>query len=589
MSPAATRFASATDEGEAMRKTKMTGTRFTDLPTGEDQFGVGAYVDGLAGFVAAAPTPMTVAVQGDWGTGKTSFMQMVAVQLERDEAIHSVWFNTWQYAQFGQEHTLALSLMRALAESLPHAQDAESVTGKLLSSIARAGVGVASVLARAGAGALAGQIGSEAVEAAMAGLRQSDASVAVIDPARELRDLRRLFGEAVAKSGRRLVVFVDDLDRLPPTRAVEVMETIKIFLDVPDCVFVLAIDFEVVRQGVAGRFADDVADEKARAFFDKIIQVPFQLPVAAYQFEGFMKSALTEVGVSGLGAGAAAHYLELAQHSVGRNPRAMKRLLNTFRLLRTILDATGAGAEREVRLFAVLCLQAGFPSAYSALAETVADPNESVEDLLTRVQEDGVPSEWKVGESEGVRLIRFLLLLSERFSTGTTLDEKAFVHVLGLAQVTSTGVGESSGGPDFDLIARKQAIETEFGPETYRQFEDLVTRLGHDSIAVGGLGEGSRRWSIYLNTPETYPAKGPVLGEVYLRKGGLRINFGNKRHFSTEAALAELAALVPAGLSARPLDAGRTQRLVLAGLPPRGVPLVVDLMQTIARLVRGVE
>ncbi|MEZ4251956.1 MAG: P-loop NTPase fold protein [Polyangiales bacterium] len=48
----------------------------------------------------------------------------------------------------------------------------------------------------------------------------------------------------------RIVVFVDDLDRILPDRAVEILEALKNFVDVPGCVFVLACDYEVVKKGL---------------------------------------------------------------------------------------------------------------------------------------------------------------------------------------------------------------------------------------------------------------------------------------------------------------------------------------------------
>jgi uridine kinase len=41
---------------------------------------------------------MTIAIQGDWGSGKTSMMNMIQEQL--DDRVVSTWFNTWQYSQF---------------------------------------------------------------------------------------------------------------------------------------------------------------------------------------------------------------------------------------------------------------------------------------------------------------------------------------------------------------------------------------------------------------------------------------------------------------------------------------------------------
>jgi predicted KAP-like P-loop ATPase len=50
------------------------------------------------------------------------------------------------------------------------------------------------------------------------------------------------------KTGKnRIVIFIDDLDRLLPEKAVELLEVLKLFLDVPDCVYVLAcVIFDII-------------------------------------------------------------------------------------------------------------------------------------------------------------------------------------------------------------------------------------------------------------------------------------------------------------------------------------------------------
>ncbi len=48
---------------------------------------------------------------------------------------------------------------------------------------------------------------------------------------------------------QKVVFFVDDLDRIPPGDAVEVLEALKNIFDIPNCVFILAIDYDVVVKG----------------------------------------------------------------------------------------------------------------------------------------------------------------------------------------------------------------------------------------------------------------------------------------------------------------------------------------------------
>jgi Cdc6-like AAA superfamily ATPase len=44
--------------------------------------------------------PYTLGVFGGWGTGKTTFLAMLAAELERDNAYKVVYFNSWKYAGF---------------------------------------------------------------------------------------------------------------------------------------------------------------------------------------------------------------------------------------------------------------------------------------------------------------------------------------------------------------------------------------------------------------------------------------------------------------------------------------------------------
>ena len=54
----------------------------TDLPAYEDEFDIKHYINGLANFIKSCETPLTIAIQGEWGSGKTSIMNMVREQLD---------------------------------------------------------------------------------------------------------------------------------------------------------------------------------------------------------------------------------------------------------------------------------------------------------------------------------------------------------------------------------------------------------------------------------------------------------------------------------------------------------------------------
>lgn len=61
---------------------------FTDEAASEDKFGITDYIGGLANYIEECNTPMTISIQGSWGTGKTSIMNLVNNSLTKDDNGH---------------------------------------------------------------------------------------------------------------------------------------------------------------------------------------------------------------------------------------------------------------------------------------------------------------------------------------------------------------------------------------------------------------------------------------------------------------------------------------------------------------------
>ncbi|HHT95291.1 MAG TPA: hypothetical protein GXZ71_05315, partial [Clostridiaceae bacterium] len=109
----------------------MSRLGYTDKPVEkltEDSFGIGTYINGLCQFIVSCDTPMTISIQGDWGSGKTSMMNMIKQQIE--DKVYPIWFNTWQYSQFNMGNDLCLSFLENLITKLQ--SKAETATSKIL-------------------------------------------------------------------------------------------------------------------------------------------------------------------------------------------------------------------------------------------------------------------------------------------------------------------------------------------------------------------------------------------------------------------------------------------------------------------------
>ena len=175
--------------------------------------------------------------------------------------------------------------------------------------------------------------------------------------------------------------YIDDLDRIDPPVAVEILELLKNIFDLPSCIFILAIDYDVVIKGLKPKFGEltDKNEREFRSFFDKIIQLPFSMPVASYNIDTFLVDALGKINFFTQAElqdpKLQESVSELARLSVGTNPRSLKRLSNTLSLI-SIINAgiAKAGADDvanryNVINFGLVCMQIAYPYIYNQLAE----------------------------------------------------------------------------------------------------------------------------------------------------------------------------------------------------------------------------
>ncbi len=385
----------------------------TDKPIeniSEDQLGVGKHIKGLSNFIKVCETPMTIAIQGDWGTGKTSFMNMIKVSL--GEEVKSCWFNTWQFSQFNLDESLTVVFLETLVNEItkdrPEADsDRIHKTLKCFGNIALAGVN----------GFIKNQTEVDLIETI-------SPLVSAQDKSQNVASLKEDFQICVNQSlekDQRLVVFVDDLDRLNPERAVEVLEVLKLFLDCENCVFVLAIDYDVVCRGVAKKYGEDFQKDKGKSFFDKIIQVPFKMPTAHYQIEEYIRNNLKNMNVETDDIKA---YSKLIAASIGYNPRAMKRIFNAFLLLTMIFEEKELSDDyRKKMLFAVLCLQLSFEEVYNFI---ILD----VDDAVSReLLEEIAVNEDSTADDESSKAFEFYDALEEKLSSKYTLEENEMATI----------------------------------------------------------------------------------------------------------------------------------------------------------------
>ncbi|MBQ7774418.1 MAG: hypothetical protein IJ379_00715 [Lachnospiraceae bacterium] len=347
---------------------------FADEHSESDLLGGNKYYDGLSKFIMNCATPMTISIQGDWGTGKTTALNLIQKKIESDPTAKCkiLWFRTWQYSKFGMDNNMTLALMTHLYDKLEtlgkdKGRPTEHLKLPFKRILSKTASGIVSTLATENLG--------NSTETVMNYLLGIDN---IVDVSRQIEDAKSKIQESInsiVKDDERLVIFIDDLDRLEPQTAIELLEGLKIFLDCKRCVYVLAIDADVVYQGVKSKYGSEFGEEKSKKYFDKIIQVPFNLPVNQYNLEAYVNQFLTEND-------AADKYVQVIMKLLGCNPRSIKRAFNLLQLNELIMTENIKNAQDKLDLFTIILFQVKDETGYANLVNAAKKSSEDVLTLL---------------------------------------------------------------------------------------------------------------------------------------------------------------------------------------------------------------
>jgi tyrosinase len=236
-----------------------------------------------------------------------------------------------------------------------------------------------------------------------------------------------------AKEQDRVLVMIDDLDRCEPAKAVEVLQAINLLLDFSVFVVCLGIDARVITAAVEAHYEQLLGRAGATGYeyLDKIVQIPFRIPTASsLEIERFLESQMpvsvsdpaerefsSTTGDSSIDATtsydpqpsgqdvkveasqaeqAPVEFTKFDQAEVEafqrlapfirRNPRHIKRLVNVYRMVRTLAARRGVKEILEnpqlTISWIVICAQ--WPYTVSAMLE-------AFEEIVEQAGNNGYP------------------------------------------------------------------------------------------------------------------------------------------------------------------------------------------------------
>jgi hypothetical protein len=294
--------------------------------------------------------PITIAIYGDWGTGKTSAMHWLESQLDKwnDPAnekkrgehprVYPIWFDPWKYHTREEvwrgiiaEVILALFDVGNLDKKnfVPRMKEAAKQFGAFLGkSFLHA---LSHLKVNVGAAEVSGEMFQDIYEEYEKTNRPEKAHL------NQFEDTLKHWVKSFLKPDERIALFIDDLDRCMPEVTLEVLEAIKLYLNIPQIMFVVGVDRDVV-DGVVIKHYDThgLGREKARQYLNKIFQVEIQIPPSEQQMKEFLDKQVIELNKSTAGywkqklEEGHREALEMGIRELARhNPRETKRLLNS--------------------------------------------------------------------------------------------------------------------------------------------------------------------------------------------------------------------------------------------------------------------
>lgn len=337
----------------------------------DDAFAYAPFAQLLANAIVKTPNPqgLVLALNAPAGAGKSTVLNFVKFYLQREARAKNIvlkWFkrdtqgifspplvvdfNPWW---FNDRRYLAMQLLGRIS-----AQLAKFPALRRISALLSSYIEVVDPLART--------LMPAAMPASNAVPANSFFKLVKLIP-RDLATRRAEIEKALRRANQRIVVVIDEIDRLMPEEIREVFRVIKTLADFPNTVYLLAFDRQIIVDAL-----NQIQGLDGDAYLEKIVQVPFVLP-AIEPFK-LREKLLQELNQLGGIAMSQSNYPDADDwHTIFE--QGIARLITTPRDLIRYIDAlsmTFPPLKEEVNatdFFALELLRLKFSSLYNLIKE----------------------------------------------------------------------------------------------------------------------------------------------------------------------------------------------------------------------------
>jgi len=358
----------------------------------------------------------TIGIYGEWGTGKTTLMKSIEANLHSTDSyeggpkILPIWFNAWKYER--EDSLATVSLLKTVGYAMAGHQRFDTLSKTIFKGLTIVSKDMMQQIAMQVV-SKQNSIDDEEIDQKMDHLNKLYRDSIYYEGLDKIKEEMRSIREKDTEC--RVVIFIDDLDRCSPNKALEVLESIKLFLDLEGFVFVIGLSHKTVTQLITRAY--ETTGIKGEDYIKKIIQIPIKIP-------SWSKESIIDLIENSITPRLNSDYTKfLSQNSamiakvIDYNPRQLKRFINNVIIaFETFASKQGSPEIQFNEIFLVKILKSEWPDFYREFVT-----NKDFRDMLR----------WMVTRPRELRkYFKYLRTPTEEFPVEQKNKRQLFLHKL---------------------------------------------------------------------------------------------------------------------------------------------------------------
>jgi len=215
---------------------------------------------------AYSNTGCVLSINGEWGTGKTTFVKMWQSYLEMNH-YRTIYFNAWETDYIDDPLIALLGELKVIIGNDDSFREVFNSVGRVLLAMGKS-------LAKNKFGVNVDDIANELMNQINEYSKQKASF-------HDFKEALKKYVSYVKEDEKLPVVFIiDELDRCNPHFAVKVLERVKHLFDIPNIIFVLPINKNQLEFSIQGFYGSEKID--AANYLRRFIDIEFELPAPDY-------------------------------------------------------------------------------------------------------------------------------------------------------------------------------------------------------------------------------------------------------------------------------------------------------------------